>query len=82
MDTNDWEDEPTFPWQDYIHTDPRILSGKPVVKGTRLAAEFILELLADGWTEDQVLIGYPHLSRNALRAIYAYAADRIQLADA
>ncbi len=82
MSTNDWEDDPAFPWQDYIHTDPRILSGKPVVRGTRIAVEFILELLANGWTEDQVLEGYPHLRRDALRAVYAYAADRIQLAGA
>ena len=73
MDTDDLDDAP-LDWEAYIHTDPRILSGKPVVKGTRLAVDFILELLAVGWTEQQVLEAYPRLSRQALQAIFAYAA--------
>ena len=77
MDIDDLDDAP-LPWAAYIHTDPRILSGKPVVKGTRLAVDFILELLAVGWTEQQLLEGYPGLSQPALRAIYAYAAAQIR----
>ena len=37
-------------WQDYITSDPKILAGKPVIKGTRLSVEFILNLLAEGWS--------------------------------
>ena len=70
MDTDDLDDAP-LSWEAYIQSDPRILSGKPVVKGTRLAVDFILELLAVGWTEQQLLEGYPGLSRPALRAIFA-----------
>jgi len=62
-------------WQDYIHSDPRILAGKPVVRGTRLAVEFILELYAAGWTEKQILESYPTLTSKALQAVFAFAAD-------
>src|SRR5882757_2450398 len=55
-------------WQDYIHSDPEVLLGKPVVKGTRLSVEFLLGLFAAGWTEEQILDNYPSLTSNALRA--------------
>jgi uncharacterized protein (DUF433 family) len=45
--------------QDRIVVDPEILAGKPVVKGTRLALEFIIDLLAQGWTEAEILRNYP-----------------------
>ncbi|MBI5187504.1 MAG: DUF433 domain-containing protein, partial [Nitrospirae bacterium] len=45
-------------WRKFIHSDPEILLGKPVVKGTRLSVEFILGLFAEGWTEQQVLENY------------------------
>lgn len=62
-------------WRQYIHSDPDILLGKPVVKGTRLAVDFILGLLAAGWTEEQVLENYPTLTPEALRAVFAFAAE-------
>jgi uncharacterized protein (DUF433 family) len=62
-------------WRDRIHSDPKILSGKPVVKGTRLSVEFLLRLFAAGWTEEQVLDNYPNLKRDDLLAIFAYAAE-------
>ncbi|MCR4316676.1 MAG: DUF433 domain-containing protein [Planctomycetes bacterium] len=62
-------------WQQYIHSDPDILVGKPVVKGIRLAVDFILGLLSAGWTEKQILENYPTLTRESLQAIYAFAAD-------
>lgn len=65
-------------WRDRIHSDPEILSGKPVVKGTRLSVDFILSLFAAGWTEDQVLENYPTLTREDLRAVFAFAADCMQ----
>ena len=64
-------------WHEYIHADPEILPGKPVVKGTRLAVDFILRLFAVGWTEQQVLENYPTLSPEALRAVFAFAAECI-----
>ncbi len=62
-------------WRDYIHTDPEILSGKPVVKGTRLSVEFILGLYANGWTEQQIIKNYPTLSKESLKAVFAFAAE-------
>ncbi|MCL1468431.1 DUF433 domain-containing protein [Argonema galeatum] len=56
-------------WGEYIHSDPKILVGKPVVKGTRLSIEFLLGLFAVGWTEQQVLENYPSLTPEALRAV-------------
>lgn len=65
-------------WQDYVHADPKVLVGKPVVKGTRLSVEFILELFAAGWTEEQVLDNYPSLTPEGLRAVFAFAAERVR----
>ena len=62
-------------WTAHISIDPSVAFGKPVVAGTRLAVEFILDLFAGGWTETTVLESYPQLSRDALRAVFAYAAD-------
>ncbi len=64
-------------WQDHIHSVPGILSGKPVIKGTRISVEFILRLLAVGWTEQQILENYEGISPEALRSIFAYAAEGI-----
>ena len=65
-------------WRQYIHSDPDILLGKPVVKGTRLAVEFILRLYAAGWTEQQILENYPTLSPESIRAVFAFAAECLQ----
>lgn len=62
-------------WRQHIHSDPDVLLGKPVVKGTRLAVEFILRLFAAGWTEKQILENYPTLTPEALRAVFAFAAE-------
>jgi uncharacterized protein (DUF433 family) len=65
-------------WQDRIVIDPAILVGKPVVKGTRLAVEFIVGLLAQGWSEKDVLDNYPGLTREDILACLAYAEDRLR----
>jgi uncharacterized protein (DUF433 family) len=62
-------------WRDRIIVDPAVLSGKPVVKGTGLAVELIIELLASGWTEDQMLDNDPGLTAEDVRACLAYARD-------
>lgn len=67
--------EASMDWQDYIHSDPQILVGKPVVKGTRLSVEFLLGLFGAGWTEQQVLESYPTLTPIGLRAVFAFAAE-------
>ncbi|WP_456370110.1 DUF433 domain-containing protein [Thermodesulfatator atlanticus] len=62
-------------WQAYIVSDPEILGGKPIIKGTRLAVDFILELLASGWTIEELLNNYPQLSQEAIKAVFAFAAE-------
>jgi len=62
-------------WRDYIHSNPKILLGKPTVKKTRLSVEFLLGLFAAGWTEQQVLENYPTLTAEALRAVFAFTAE-------
>jgi uncharacterized protein (DUF433 family) len=62
-------------WREYIHSDPEVLLGKPVVKGTRLSIEFLLGLFAAGWTEKQVLDNYPTLTPQSLRAVFAFATE-------
>ena len=62
-------------WKKYIHSDPSVLVGKPVVKGTRLSVEFLLGLLAKGWNEKQILKNYPSLTADSLQAVFAFAAE-------
>ena len=50
-------------WREHIVVDPAVLVGKPVVKGTRISVELLLDRFADGWSYDEVLAAYPHLSR-------------------
>jgi uncharacterized protein (DUF433 family) len=62
-------------WRSRITVDPEILAGKPVVKGTRIAVEHIVELLANGWTIEEVLENYPQLKREDVLAALKYAAE-------
>jgi uncharacterized protein (DUF433 family) len=68
----------TTSWQERIVTDPKVLVGKPVIKGTRLAVEFILELLAERWSHEQILKSYPQLNEEDIWAVLQYAADTIK----
>ncbi len=62
-------------WENYIHSDPDILVGKPVIKGTRLSVEFILGLFSTGWTEQQIFENYPTLTKDSLKAIFAFTSE-------
>jgi uncharacterized protein (DUF433 family) len=62
-------------WKDRISVDPRVLVGKPVVKGTRIAVEFVIDLLARGWTTEQILKEYDHLTAEDVQACLSYASD-------
>lgn len=62
-------------WENYIHSDPDILVGKPVIKGTRLSVEFILGLFSTGWTEKQIFENYPTLNKDSLRAVFAFTSE-------
>jgi len=65
-------------WEDRIALDPAVMVGKPVVKGTRLTVELIVGLLADGWSQDEVLENYPGLTREDILACLDYARDRLR----
>ena len=55
--------------------NPDVLVGKPVIKGTRLAVEFIVGLLAQGWSQAEVLRNYPGITADDIRACLAYAHE-------
>lgn len=61
-------------WHERIIIDPKILVGKPVIKGTRLAVQFIIELLAQGWAETEILRNYPGITHEDIRACLNYAS--------
>ena len=61
-------------WEERIELNPAVLAGKPVVRSTRIAAELVIERLADGWSEDTILDQYPSLDRDDIRACLRYAA--------
>ena len=62
-------------WQERIAIDPSVLVGKPIIKGTRISVEFVIDLLGRGWTLEQVLKEYDHLTREDVQACLAYASE-------
>jgi len=63
---------------DYIESNPKIMLGKPVVKGTRLTVELLLTKMSDGFSYEDILAIYPNLKMEDIRACIAYAAGVIQ----
>ena len=62
-------------WRQHIAVDSAVLTGKPVVKGTRLAVEFVLGLIAQRWSEAEILRNFPGLTHEQVLACVAYAQD-------
>lgn len=62
---------------DRIEMDPKVMLGKPVIRGTRIPVELLLRKLGEGATEEDLLDAYPRLKREDIRAALAYAADAI-----
>jgi uncharacterized protein (DUF433 family) len=58
--------------------DAEVLTGKPVIKGTRLAVDFILDLLAQGWSESEIIANYPGLTQDDIRACLHYASSTLK----
>ena len=65
-------------WKDYIVADPEILGGKPTLRGTRISVEFVIQRLAQGWTENDLLENYPGLTAKHLQAVFAYLHECIE----
>ncbi len=63
-----------MPWPERITVDPEVLAGKPVIRGTRIAVELILDLLAAGQSEQDILASYPGLTREDILASLSYAS--------
>jgi uncharacterized protein (DUF433 family) len=63
-------------WQERIYVNPEVRGGKPCVKGTRITVYDMLEYLAGGMSEDEILADFPDLSRDDIRACLAFAAAR------
>ena len=62
-------------WRERITVSDSVLAGKPIIKGTRISVEFVIDLLARGWTVDQVLREYDHLAHDDVQACLAYASE-------
>jgi uncharacterized protein (DUF433 family) len=62
---------------DRIEVNPRVMLGKPVIRGTRIPVELILRKLSEGATEDDLVDAYPRLSRQDIQAAIGYAADTL-----
>ena len=60
-----------------ITLDPKVLAGKPVVRGTRLSVEFVIGLMAEGWSEADILANYPGITHEDIIACLAYARDTL-----
>ena len=67
-----------MPWNERIVIDPEVLSGKPVIRGTRLAVEFVVGLLAQGWTRADILRNYPGVTDDDIAACLQYASESLQ----
>ena len=65
-------------WEDRVTLNPQVLAGKPVVKGTRIAVEFVIDLLARGWPVARILHEYDHLTADDVQACLAYASAALK----
>ena len=63
-------------WEGYIVSDDGVLSGKTIIKGTRFSIEFIMDRLANGWTESEIIENYPSLNKDPLKAVNAYTESK------
>lgn len=65
-------------WRERITSDPAVVVGKPIVKGTRLAVEFVLGLLASGWSSGEIVENYPGLTSEDIQACLLYACEAVR----
>ena len=65
-------------WHERIVVDPDILVGKPVIRGTRIAVELVVDLLARGYTKEDILGQYDHLTSEDIQACLAYASETLR----
>ncbi|MBK9255854.1 MAG: DUF433 domain-containing protein [Saprospiraceae bacterium] len=63
-------------WKEFIVSDNHVLLGKPCIKGTRISVEFLIQLLASGWTESQIFENYPNIKPIHLQAVFTYMVNQ------
>ena len=66
-------------WKDRISIEPAVLVGKPVIKGTRIAVEFVIDLMAQGWSEQDILENYPGVTHEDIIACLRYAEQVLKM---
>ena len=69
----------TVNWKERIEVNPQIMVGKPIIKGTRITVEFLLEILAQGWTMEKILKNYPQLKKEDIKAALEYSINVLRL---
>lgn len=69
---------PTMRWRDRIALAPEVLAGKPVIRGTRIAVELVIDLLGRGYRPEQILEQYEFLAPEDIQACLAYASEALQ----
>ncbi|KJH70771.1 DUF433 domain-containing protein [Aliterella atlantica] len=65
-------------WQNRITINSEVLAGKPVIKNTRLSVELIIDLLAQGWLEADILKNYPGITQEDIKACLSYASNALK----
>lgn len=65
-------------WKKHIVSDEKILLGKPIIKGTRISVELILELFSNGWDESMILESYPNLKKEHIKSVFMFLRDCIE----
>ncbi len=65
-------------WYDYIEQKNDVLGGKPVIKGTRIAVDLILEKIGNGDTIEELLLAYPRLTKSEILACITYGANLVR----
>jgi uncharacterized protein (DUF433 family) len=68
-------------WKDRITVDPKVLVGKPIIRGTRISVELLMERLADGWSVEQIIESYPRVTREDVLAAIAFVTEVFQEED-
>ncbi len=64
-------------WREYIETNPKVMGGKPVIRGTRITVEIILDWMAAGWSQAEILENYPRLTPEAYKAVFSFARELV-----
>lgn len=65
-------------WQERIEINSQVLVGKPVIKGTRIAVEFVIDLMGRGWSVERILREYDHLTGEDIQACLSYASETLK----